>query len=260
MEACCCSRKNTLFVASWQGKYMQFSKNCKVLFWDFDGTLVDTREKNLQVFRKIFHRVTGRDFTRFPALQNAAEYNQLIRSYPNWREFYRKELGLTEAETDDAGRLWTEHHLEDRTPTPFFPGIRDVIDTLRGIPQGIISQNSAQSIRETLKIYNVLEFVSVIIGYEEVDIRRQKPAPDGLLMAIRELGIKNSTIFYVGDHEVDMICAQNANKILQQLQTDSRILTIGAIYSGISDIRNWQIQPDFEAVAAPDILKIVRGN
>ena len=38
------------------------------VIWDFDGTLVDSHRKNLQVNRAIIHRLTGRRAASFTAL------------------------------------------------------------------------------------------------------------------------------------------------------------------------------------------------
>jgi phosphoglycolate phosphatase-like HAD superfamily hydrolase len=96
------------------------TERINAVVWDFDGTLGDTREKNLQVTRRIVERVTGRSHVEFPVLRTLEDYASASRRSVNWRQFYRQEFGLTEDETDEAGRLWTEYQLNDGHPTPMY--------------------------------------------------------------------------------------------------------------------------------------------
>ena len=45
------------------------------------------------------------------------------------------------------------------------------------------------------------------------DVGRPKPAPDGLLLAQRQLGVTAGATAYVGDAEVDLDCADAAGSL-----------------------------------------------
>jgi phosphoglycolate phosphatase-like HAD superfamily hydrolase len=51
----------------------------------------------------------------------------------------------------------------------------------------------------------------VVVAGDEVD--RPKPAPDGLLLALRQLGVPAEATAYVGDAEVDLDCANAAGSL-----------------------------------------------
>ena len=63
---------------------------------------------------------------------------------------------------------------------------------------GIVSQNSKNSISTTIDEKGLLSHFRYIVGYEEVDLRKQKPAPDGLLLCIQKLSNSDhGCVFYI---------------------------------------------------------------
>jgi len=46
----------------------KISKNLSAIIWDYDGTLVDSRQKNLTVTRRIVSEILKRDVQDFQAL------------------------------------------------------------------------------------------------------------------------------------------------------------------------------------------------
>ena len=239
---------------------MNTTKNTLAVIWDFDGTLVDSRRKNLNVTRKIISKILGKDSKIFLVLNSLQDYHEAHIQATNWREFYKESFGLTWEQTDDAGRMWTEFQIKDNTPIPLLDGIEDVINSLNKYPQGIVSQNSRNNIIRYLKEKNLLSYFKDIVGYEEVELINQKPAPDGLLMCIEKLvGHNSGYIFYIGDHETDIKCALNANNILSENKTDMKIISIGAFYGFDVDTSGWCVLPDFQIQNAADIKSIVNN-
>jgi len=234
-------------------------KNIKALAWDFDGTIVDTREKNLRVTKEIIERLTGRSPYDFPALRTVESYDLSQRQYMNWREFYLSELGLTDEQTDEAGRLWTHYQLQDETPTPVFEGIEQVVEALQTIPHGIVSQNARNSISRALEAAGLLSYFRCIVGYEEVDLRKQKPEPDGLVRCIEELTrMEPGYVFYIGDHEVDMKTALNANQVFERRELDVRVITIAAVHAHVEK-QEWNLRPDYVVEDPVEIIGVIQG-
>jgi HAD superfamily hydrolase (TIGR01549 family) len=230
------------------------------IFWDYDGTLVDTRKKNFNVASQIIYQTTKKQPRDFPALEDPFIYDSYIRQYPNWREFYRESFNMNEEQIDEAGSLWTEYQLNDSTETPLIDGIKNIISSLKEYPQGIISQNSKQKIAKVLGENGLSLFFNFIVGYEEVDIRRQKPEPDGLLQGIHYIpNIISGYIFYVGDHPTDIHSAINANKVLSREKSKLQFKTIGASYGTSSNPSDWDFKPDFCALDPSQIIEIVQN-
>jgi HAD superfamily hydrolase (TIGR01549 family) len=232
--------------------------NINAIIWDYDGTLVDTRHKNMKVTQKIITSTTQKDAAGFPALQSLENYSRANRRTSNWRELYRQEFNLTENQIDEAGRLWTAYQLDDDTQVAFYDGIEAVINDLAGFPHGIVSQNSSRSIAQHLEKKHMGRLFKHIVGYEEVDLKKQKPEPDGLLSCMEKLAaLQPGYVCYIGDHETDVLCVRAANRVLQEDKIKVKIISIGACYDNGADTADWRVRPDFEAHRVEDILKIV---
>lgn len=234
------------------------STGITAIIWDYDGTLVDTRQKNLNVTRNIIEHMLKTDSSVFPALQNLENYTSATRKISNWREFYRQELSLSDRQIDEAGQMWTPYQLTDNTDAAIFEGIDTVIGNLADFPHGIVSQNSRSSITRNLRKLRMLPFFEHIVGYEEVELNKQKPEPDGLLSCLKKLSASGSgSVCYIGDHQTDVLCVRAANRLLQRNGARIEVFSIGACYESGTDTSTWEVRPDCEAHRVQDIPKIV---
>ena len=231
--------------------------NLKGIIWDFDGTLADTRARNLAVNRKIVETVSGRPYRDFPALRSLQEYNAVNSRVRNWRALYRQEFGLEAVAADQAGRLWTEFQLADTTPVVLHDGIPAALGALRALHHGIVSQNSAENIRTLLRQFGLEDCFAMVIGYEEAPLTRQKPEPDGLLRCVETLyPAGRGVVLYIGDHATDTECASNANAMLAVNDRGISVKAVAASFDGPADIAGWRIQPDHVAHHPLDIVDI----
>jgi len=234
------------------------STNISAIIWDYDGTLVDTRHKNLNVTRNIVESLIEKDADAFSSLRSLENYHLANRRRSNWRELYRFEFNFSESQIDAAGQMWTAYQLSDDTEVTFYEGIEEVLGKLAEYPHGIVSQNSRSGIRQHLEKNHMLPFIKNIVGYEEVDLKKQKPEPDGLLSCIEKLSaFESGVVCYIGDHETDVQCAHRANRVLLENKVNVRILSIGACYDPETDVSTWNDRPDYEAQKVEDILEIV---
>jgi HAD superfamily hydrolase (TIGR01549 family) len=213
----------------------------------------------MNVNRQIVRVITDQPWERFPVLENVAAYDEAQRRFTNWREFYHRGIGLSEDEIDRAGAMWTGLQLTDTTSAPFFDGIAAALVRLRGAAvQGIVSQNSRQNIEEMLDEVGLLHHFKHIVGYEEVGMQRQKPAPDGLLMCIERLtNSAAGTVLYVGDHEADVRCAHNADRVLRERRIPQHVVSVGAFFDRVGSDRSWSVLPDHRASSPEDVVSIV---
>jgi len=167
----------------------------KAVIWDYDGTLVDSRHKNLNVTRKIVEEITNRSADEFPMLTNLEKYHRATMESLNWRKFYLEEFQLNKEQVDEAGSLWTVYQLNDSTQVNVFDGIRERMNSIETIPQGIVSQNSKSNIERQLKSDGLIKYFSHISGYEEVALDMQKPEPDGVSTEKRYIPLTIACIF-----------------------------------------------------------------
>lgn len=233
------------------------SERKRIVVWDFDGTLVDSHRKNRSVNLAIIRELTGRDGSGYPALASIEAYEAAIARASNWRDFYAREFDLRDAEVDRAGALWPELQTGDPTPLLPFDGILEALEALSELPHAIVSQNDSVVIRAALEAAGLSDRFRLVIGHGEVGPAGQKPAPDGLLRCLDLLdGAGPSTLYYVGDHEIDALCVRNARTALAAQERDVRVVSIAAHY-GTSAVEGWACAPDHAATSPADVAAIV---
>jgi HAD superfamily hydrolase (TIGR01549 family) len=230
----------------------------KAIVWDFDGTLADTHARNLNVNRRIVEEMTGRRWQEVAALSSVEAYAAAWSRVRNWQELYTTVLGLAPEQCAKAAQRWAPYQLDDPTPTPLFPGIAETLHELRTFPQAVVSQNDRAIIAHTLAEAGVDHYFSALVGYAEVPIDRQKPAPDGLLRALEILGIEEpATALYIGDHEADALCAHNANRDLLALGHELWFRSIAASFDGGPEPTSWTAAPHHRVEAPHEIWQLV---
>ena len=228
------------------------------VIWDFDGTLVDTREKNLNVTRALVELVTGLPAERFSALRSLVDYERALQRHGSWKDFYCEELRMTDAQANKAGSRWMEYQLRDRTPVPPFDGIEEVLQALQHLPHGIVSLNAKPNIERFLGELELHHHFEEVLGYEAVAMDRQKPKPDALLLCIERMtGMRPGRVLFVGDHEVDVQCAHNATRLLASRGVPIEVLSVGAHYSPNAESSHRRARPHFTARCPREILDYV---
>lgn len=229
----------------------------KAIIWDYDGTIADTSEKNFNVSLKILDKVNSGKETEYPALKSADTLYEANQRTANWRDLYRKEFKFENELIDYAGSLWTEHQLNDSTEIKLFDGVNEVLQEFNDLHHAIVSQNSRQSIIQFLDSINLTSSFDPILGYEQVDIKRQKPFPDGLLDCIlNNLSIKEGYVIYIGDHVSDFILVENANKELAGIQSPIEIISVGIKH--LEDVsKYWSTKPDYTLTSFTQFNKVV---
>ncbi|WP_432173933.1 HAD family hydrolase [Streptomyces sp. Tue6028] len=94
-----------------------------------------------------------------------------------------------------------------------FPGIPALLDELAdsGRRLGVFTAATRRVALSMLAAAGIdARFDVVVVGD---DVERPKPAPDGLLLAQRQLGVPAQETAYVGDAEVDLGCANAAGSL-----------------------------------------------
>ena len=176
----------------------------KLIIFDFDGTLGDTRRnivttmqmtiKELQLPSRteaecastIGLPLAGCFRTLFPDIQD-----ELI---PQCAETYR--------------RIFNEN-LQKITPEAF-PGVVKTLKTLKeqGFALIIASSRSRNSLTELTRDMGIADYISYLIGAD--DVKDAKPKPEPVLKTLAAMHFDASETLVVGDMAVDILMGANA--------------------------------------------------
>jgi len=232
--------------------------NIDVILWDYDGTLVNSVPKNInitkQILTQVAPRLTGENLPH--SLKSEKSYHIANHQSKNWQDLYVNYYGMTESEMLEAGTLWTEYQLKNTTPVELFSEIKQTIENIH-LPQGICSQNSSENINRVLEQNDIVHKFQAIVGYDDIPDNAQKPNPFSGLKCMEQIfdNIEDKTIFYIGDHESDVEFARNIGK---ELNGHTKVISVIAKYSG-ANTNSWKYKPDYEIIKPFDLIKIINN-
>ena len=171
--------------------------------FDFDYTLADSSRGITLCFRHVLER------NGYAGVTDEAIRRTIGKTL---EESFSILTGVTDP--DRLAAFKAEYRREAdvyMTPnTRLFPETLRVLRTLkeRGAKIGIISTKYRFRIHDTMDQHLPADFLDIVVGGE--DVSRAKPDPEGLLYAIRQLGVKKKRVLYIGDSTVDAETAQAA--------------------------------------------------
>ena len=230
------------------------------VLWDYDGTLMNSIYKNFLVTREVLLHVKPEiKETGWPRnLKTFELYKEVFYQTLDWQEIYTSIFKLTKEETKIAGGLWGEFQINNQTPVDMFEGLGNVIKNLDFVPHGICSLNCSKNISRMLENHNIDHFFKAVVGFNLLSFARQKPFPDAFLCCLEEMNITDDgTIFYIGDHQDDILFARNAEIALKEQGRNINVKSIAACYSWAKP-KTWNTAPHYSAYTVEDIVKIIR--
>lgn len=209
----------------------------KTVIFDLDGTLADT-------------------FPLIVASWNAAVREPLGRSYsadevvarfgvPDAAMLRRE---LPESAWAQAIEAYHAHYEAAHDMVTPFAGATELLRALdeRGLKMGIMTGKGRRTADITLRALGwTCLFGSVVTGE---DVGPQKPAPDGILLVMRELGAQPTECVYIGDSPADIEAGRAAG-----------LPTIAAAWHSYYQERLRASQPNYWAETPAEVLSILCG-
>ena len=185
---------------------MQMKKiKVKAVLFDLDGTLLDSVNSYLEIVSTVFERLG----LPLPAREEVLNVMQYMKK--PWES-------LVPHDRCDREQLIEECRKIDRDvfeevfgrELKLIDGSLAVLKNLkaRGFPVGIVTSSWGTIGVGFLKRHGLRDYIDVIISQKEVPVR--KPAPDGILECLRQLGCQPTEAVYVGDSPVDILAGKAA--------------------------------------------------
>ena len=178
----------------------------KLCIFDLDGTLVNSLNTiayygNLALDKVGFPAIETEKYRYFVGDGKKTLLHRLLNYYNSDNEeiFARVE------------KIYDEHYEADTMYlTDAYDGIRELIDELKnkGILLAVCSNKPDNVVKDIIKILFGDKFDIVMGQCEGVAV---KPAPDSAINIVKELGVSVEDCLFIGDTNVDIRTAKNAN-------------------------------------------------
>ena len=147
-----------------------------------------------------------------------------------------KERGKTEEEIASVmvgvNEVMNRVELENVDRALPLNGAEELLKTLKeaGVKVGILTRGCESYARGALKVTGLLSYVDAINA--RVDLLQAKPNPKALLDLCRKLEVDPSEVIFVGDHPIDVICANVAGVkfigVLEGFTSEEKMRQIGS--------------------------------
>ena len=175
----------------------------ETLIFDLDGTLLNTLEDltdsvNYALLKCDFPKRSIDEIRRF--IGNGVR-KLMERAVPD---------GITNDEYETAYKFFEGHYAKNsRNKTGPYDGVVELMREAkkRGYKMAIVSNKIDFAVQDLRKEF-FSDVVDVAVGDSEDT--ENKPAPDMVYKAIRELGADKETCVYIGDTDVDLETAKNS--------------------------------------------------
>ena len=177
----------------------------KLIIFDFDGTLGDTRQ-NIIITMQRTMRMVG-----LPVKSDAECAATIgLTLEDGFKSLYPDMDKQMADRCVDAYRDIFMESVEELIPQ-LFPGVADTLARLdaMGIKMSVASSRQSQSLLLFLEHMGVLGYFPYVLGADNV--LKHKPDPEPVLKTLRELDYAPSDVIVVGDMPVDVAMAHGAD-------------------------------------------------
>lgn len=176
----------------------------EAVIFDLDGTLLDTLEDLTDSVNAALtkYNCPAKSIEQVRAYVGNGIRNLIKRSLENGEEH---------PDFENIFQAFREHYKENcKNKTRPYDGIKELLSALKenGRKMAIVSNKADFAVKE-LNRYYFKEFDMVAIGEREGIAR--KPKPDTVFEALKRLDVPADRAVYIGDSEVDVKTAANAN-------------------------------------------------
>lgn len=178
-------------------------KKYEAVIFDLDGTLLNTLEDLMDSVNfglKKYHMPT-RTLEEIRKFVGNGVQRLIARAVP---------IGTDADMQERVFEAFKEHYREHcNDKTDLYPGIPDLLTGLKkqGFAMAIVSNKLQEGVDALYNQY-FKEYLQTAIGAR--DGIQKKPAPDSVMEALNVLHISKENAVYIGDSEVDIATARNA--------------------------------------------------
>lgn len=178
--------------------------NVKIIIFDFDGTLCDTRQNIIIAFRATMERLglELRDEAACAATIGLTLYDGFRVLYPE------HDAAMTQHCVDSYRAIFAERRRE--LIPALFPNVRETLVALRerGYRLTIASSRLTESLMLFMREHHIDHLFDYVVGSDSVT--HHKPHPEPVTKTLHAMGYAPEEALVVGDMPVDVAMAHGA--------------------------------------------------
>lgn len=178
---------------------MQF----KLIIFDFDGTLGDTRSNIVVTMQQTLEaqglpQRDGESCASTIGLPLAGCFRSLLLMF----------RGIIDKCVDTYRQLFELN--KDKMPPQSFPHVAETLESLshKGIRMSVATSRGLESLRDLLTAMGIIKYFDLLLGADSVT--KHKPDPEPVIMTLDKLNIDASETLVVGDMPVDILMGKGA--------------------------------------------------
>ncbi len=166
----------------------------RVLVFDCDGVLFDSREAN-----RAYYNAIAKAMGRPPLTEEEFAVVHMQTAENSVRFLFRERPELIEKALAFQRQLNYEKFLPLMKPEP---GLKELIQRVRPPLKTAISTNRTTTMGRLLEIFGLDPYFDLVVT--ALTAPKPKPHPEALQVILEHFGVEPEEILYVGDSEVDL--------------------------------------------------------
>jgi len=208
----------------------------KAVFWDWDGTLVDS----FAFLHKTHNHVRSQFGMPTFTVEEFGQYFGRPRE-KLYRDIYGAE-NIEEAKGHFEAFVLANHH--EIQP---MQGAQKLLETFSdiGLPMAIVTNKKGPLVAKEIVNHGWGHHFVVTVGAGEAEEDKPSPAPLHLAIEKSGLDVKPHEVLFVGDTENDVLCAHHAGAKIAFIEEDLQKHAIAEKYKALLMFRNCDEFTDF---------------
>jgi len=170
----------------------QLAKKIKVVIFDCDGVLFDSRQANINYYNYLLKK-----FGLPPMKQSQVEYIHMHTAEESVAYLFKGSPLLEKAQ---AYRYKMDYRPFIRDMT-IEEGLKELLSELKPRFHLALATNRSNTISEVIRYHGLEGFFEMVVS--SLDVSRPKPHPEAIQRILTHFNVSPSEAVYVGDSEVD---------------------------------------------------------
>lgn len=197
----------------------------KLILYDLDGTLVDTRRDIINSVRYALEKLNGPGLTddEIKACVGTGLHSLIMQVFRTQDEKL----------AEKGSKLYREHYTKHMLDySVLYPGAKEVLEYFKDRKQAVITNKPSPFSQQILEGLGIARyFIAILTGENGIP---HKPDPGAIFHLMKKAGASKEEVLFVGDSLIDIETARNAGveevMIAQGFNTEATLIAAKPTY------------------------------